>query len=83
MGLMRLRMGNKLILLLSQSCYYFAAMPRLHTYRIVKELPSHAVKVIEYAKQRGCHHSLIYHEVKRKKAKFEIVNFQGINFIIQ
>jgi len=61
----------------------FVLMPRLHTYRIVKELPSHAVKVIEYAKQRGCHHSLIYHEVKRKKAKFEIVNFQGINFIIQ
>jgi hypothetical protein len=58
-------------------------MPRLHDYKIVRELPKGAIKVSDYAKQRGCHHSLIYHELKRKKANFEIVNFQGINFIIQ
>lgn len=58
-------------------------MPRLHEYRIVKELPKDAIKVKEYARQRNIHHSLIYHELKRGKANFEIIQFQGINFVIQ
>lgn len=56
-------------------------MPRKYDHRIVKRLPKDAITVKEYARQRNCHHSLIYHELKRGKANFQIVNFQGINFI--
>lgn len=57
-------------------------MPRLNQYTIVDSLPDNAIKVSQYAKDRGCHHSLIYHEITRKKANFEIIQFQGINFIL-
>ena len=57
-------------------------MPRIHNYTIVDQLPANAIKVSDYAKQRGCSHSLIYHELTRKVAKFTIVQFQGINFVI-
>ncbi len=57
-------------------------MPRLYNYTIVEILPLNAIKVSEYARQRGCTTSLIYHEISRKKANFEIIQFQSINFII-
>lgn len=62
-------------------------MPRAKDdrYRIVDKLPDNAVKVSEYAKLRGCaDHSLIYHWLRRKsdKATYEIVVFQGFNFVI-
>lgn len=57
-------------------------MPRIYEYQTVSKLPTNAIKVSEYAKQRNCSHSLIYHELKRGKAKFYIVQFQGINFVI-
>ncbi len=57
-------------------------MPRLYTYTIVDILPANAVKVSDYAKQRGCTTSLIYHEIQRNKANFTIIQFQNINFII-
>jgi len=56
-------------------------MPRLYKYREVKQLPKDAITVKAYAEARNCHHSLIYHELKRGKANFEIINFQGINFV--
>jgi len=58
-------------------------MPRKYQYRIVDKLPDNAVKVKDYATNiRQCSTSLIYHEIQRKKANFEIIQFQGINFII-
>ena len=57
-------------------------MPRKHQYITVDILPSNAIKVSDYAKQRGCDHSLIYHELRRNVAKFTIVQFQGFNFVI-
>lgn len=57
-------------------------MPRLYQYKTVKKLPGNAITVKQYAVTRGCSHTLIYKELKRGKAKFEIVQFHGINFII-
>ena len=57
-------------------------MPRLYNYTIVDKLPENAIKVSEYAKKRGCSTSLIYHEISRNKAQFEIIQFQNINFIV-
>jgi hypothetical protein len=57
-------------------------MPRLYKRRKVDILPAEAIKVSDYARQQGCHHSLIYHQIARNKATYEIVNFQGINFVI-
>lgn len=57
-------------------------MPRLNKYTIVEELPKGALTVSQFAKNRGVDHSLIYHELKRKTAKFSIVVFHGINFIV-
>lgn len=57
-------------------------MPRLYNYTIVDTLPANAIKVSEYAKERNCSTSLIYHEIQRNKATFEIIQFQGINFVV-
>jgi hypothetical protein len=57
-------------------------MPRIHQYKVVSKLPKNAIRVKDYAKQRGVSHSLIYHELARKVAAFEIVQFQEINFVI-
>ena len=57
-------------------------MPRKFEYRIVKELPKEALKVKEYADQRAVSTSLIYHELHRGVAKFEMIQFQSINFIL-
>ena len=74
--------GKGVVGKVSHNCYSFADMARRYQYRAVDKLPPNAIKVSDYARQRGCHHSLIYHEVRRGKAKFEIVTFQGFNFII-
>jgi hypothetical protein len=63
-------------------CYYLCTMPRRYEYIIVDQLPVNAIKVSDYAKQRNCSTSLIYHEIIRNVAKFYIVQFQGINFVI-
>lgn len=53
-------------------------------YRQVSTLPNEAIKVADYAKQWPCNTSYLYKLVREKKnfSKFEIVDFQGINFII-
>lgn len=53
-------------------------------YRTVKKLPDNAIKVSDYAKSIGLRdHSLIYHRLRRNVAvNYEIVVFQGINFVI-
>lgn len=57
-------------------------MPRKYDYTKVDTLPANALKVKEYANQRNCSTSLLYHEVQRGKAEFKIIQFQGINFVI-
>lgn len=65
-------------------------MPRLYNYTIVDTLPDNAVKVSEYAKQRGFTYPYIYEQFRKVRENvlttsqvgFEIVTFQGINFII-
>ncbi len=52
-------------------------------YTSVDTLPINAIKVSEFAKNWPCNTSYIYKLVKeRKNNTFEIVDFQGINFII-
>ncbi len=60
----------------------FAVMARSLKHREVKVLPTNAVKVSQYARDRKCTTSLLYHELDRGKAKFEIVIWQGFNFIL-
>lgn len=58
-------------------------MPRLYNYTVVDKLPKGAIRVSEYAKQRNCSHSLIYKEIARGKAKFKLVQFHGINWVVE
>jgi len=53
-------------------------------YRKVLTLPDNAIKVADYAKQWPCTTSYLYKLVKENKniSRFEVVDFQGINFII-
>ena len=54
-----------------------------NNYPEVKELPANALKVSQYAAQWPCNTSYIYKLVRDKKnTTFEIVEYQGINFII-
>ena len=57
---------------------------RQNKYRVVESLPVNAVKVSQYAAEWPCNTSYIYKLVSEKKniGKFEIVDFQGINFVI-
>lgn len=65
-------------------------MPRLYTHTIVDTLPDNALKVSEYAKNQGYTTPYIYELIRKvrenaidkNKAGFEVVTFQGINFII-
>mgnify|MGYP000449770007 CR=1 FL=1 len=57
-------------------------MARSLKHKEVKVLPANAIKVSEYARLRACSTSLIYHELDRGKAKFDIVIWQGFNFIV-
>jgi len=51
-------------------------------YRIVPELPASAMTVAAYCEERGCTNPYIYELFRKHKADFEIVIFQGINFVI-
>ena len=51
-------------------------------YTTVETLPSNAMTVKEYATSKGITTSYIYVMLKRNKAPFTIVTFQGINFIL-
>jgi hypothetical protein len=53
-----------------------------HKYREVVKLPSKAVTVKTYAEQNDITTAYVYKQIKEGKNKFEIVTFQGINFII-
>jgi hypothetical protein len=63
---------------------------RHNKYRIVDDLPHDAMRVSEYAAQWekangtiGCNTSYIYELVANSKnAKFEIVVYKGINFVL-
>lgn len=60
---------------------------KINTYREVKQLPSHALTVADYAKKQGYSSTPYIYELWRKRIKknppFEIVDFHGINFIIE
>jgi hypothetical protein len=53
-------------------------------YRKVDVLPVKAMKVSDYAATWPCNTSYLYKLVREKKniSKFEIVDFQGINFVV-
>jgi len=53
-------------------------------YRPVDTLPVNAIRVSDYAKQWPCNTSYLYKLVREKKniSVFEIVDFQGINFVL-
>jgi len=51
-------------------------------YPVVQTLPKTAVTVKQYADQKEISTSYIYKMVREEKAKFKIVVFQTINFII-
>lgn len=53
-----------------------------HKYREVTELPAIAKTVKNYAEDLGITTAYVYKQVKQKKNKFEMVVFQGVNFII-
>lgn len=60
---------------------------RQNKYRQLDALPPYAVSVAQYATDRGCNTSYIYRIWKEKQGKtknhsFEIVEYQGINFIL-
>lgn len=58
--------------------------PNVSKYKIVDVLPKNAMTVKQYAESRNpkITTSYIYKLLKEKKANFEIVVFQTINFII-
>lgn len=51
-------------------------------YRIVDTLPTNAMSVADYAKNKGVTVAAIYMNFLRLKADYDIVNFKGYNFII-
>ena len=60
---------------------------RQNKYRTLDTLPANAMSVAQYASQRGCNTSNIYKQWRLRKGQgkeysFEIVEFQGINFVL-
>jgi len=51
-------------------------------YREVEKLPPNAKTVKNYAEDIGITTAYVYKQIKQKKNKFEMVVFQGVNFII-
>ena len=63
--------------------FVFMKNTRRNTYKTVEKLPSHALRVSEYASQRDCNTSYIYELIRKgKNVDFEIVIYKGINFVI-
>jgi hypothetical protein len=59
------------------------AKNKKHKFREIEKLPANAMSVSNYAKEvRNCNTSYIYQLIREKKNSFEIVEFQGVNFII-
>ena len=60
------------------------AKNKRNIYREVDTLPVNAIRVSDYAKQWPCNTSYLYKLVREKKniSTFEIVDFQGINFVL-
>lgn len=56
--------------------------PNINKYPSVDKLPAKAITVKEYADQNKISTSYIYKQIKEGKAKFKIVVFKTINFII-
>jgi hypothetical protein len=58
-----------------------------NTYRIVNELPPDATRVSDYARIKGYSSTPYIYELWRNRDKkyipFEIVDFHGINFILE
>jgi hypothetical protein len=59
---------------------------RQNKYKSVKILPPGAMSVAQYANIRGCNTSYIYKIWREKKGVnkaecFEIIEFQGLNFV--
>lgn len=60
---------------------------RQNKYKSVKTLPPGAMSVAQYASNRGCNTSYIYKLWRTKKGQdktesFEIIEFQGLNFVL-
>lgn len=60
---------------------------RQNKYKSVKTLPPGAMSVAQYASIRGCNTSNIYKLWRNKKGinkteSFEIIEFQGLNFVV-
>lgn len=53
-----------------------------HKYREVSKLPATAKTVKTFAEDTGITTAYVYKQVKEGKNKFEMVVFQGVNFII-
>ncbi len=51
-------------------------------YKEVSTLPKGAMTVKEYADSNDISQSLVYKRIERKKADFQIVVFQTINFVV-
>jgi DNA invertase Pin-like site-specific DNA recombinase len=58
-------------------------MNRVNTYPEVKELPSNAMSVCEYATYKGISTQAIYNQIRKQKNNgYYIVVFKGFNFVI-
>lgn len=51
-------------------------------YEQVTKLPSNALPVKEYADKEGISTSWVYKQWREQKAKFKIVTYYSINFVI-
>jgi len=51
-------------------------------YREVITLPKKAQTIKAYAEQNNITTSYVYKQMREKKNKFEVVIFQGVNFVI-
>ena len=64
------------------SLYIYAMKQNQAKYREVTKLPTTAKTVKTYAENEGITTAYVYKMLREKKNKFEIVVFQGVNFII-
>ena len=56
--------------------------PNFEKYREVKELPPNAMTVKGYADRNTFSTAYVYKLLREGKAKFEMITFQTINFVI-
>ena len=71
------------MVVISQMSYTFASMKRNNgKYKEVKQLPTGAMTVSEYAADNNITQSYVYKKIERNKADYQIVIFKTMNFII-